>query len=296
MIKKAERLNEIDVHAAMEAMIEIGEKPTALNLLKALGRGSLTTITKFMNSFNKPDAGIVEDKFPCLGDVPKEINLAGELLIKRIWTDARAFANHEIESQRNALIQAETEATNKINEAMEFSEVQAKQIEEMEGLLDELRQIIAEKDESITALSTDVRNLTQALNKESRDKELALQSYESAKTALEKSDRYADELKAGIADGQKKYEESAESLRSLEKTNKSLDLQIGKQQIALDQQANNLEALRKELTHCKTECKEAGESAARLSGKLEVYEKLNIEAKQEKPKKPIKKSPMELNA
>lgn len=294
MIKKAERLNEIDVHAAMEAMIEVGEKPTALNLLKALGRGSLTTITKFMNSFNKPDNSITEDALPALAVVPKEISLAGELLVKRIWADARAFANHEIESQRTALIQAEAEATTRINEAMEFSEVQAKQIEEMEGLLDELRLIITEKDESIKALEVDVKNLTQALNKESKDKEIALHSNESTKIALNKSEKYVDELKTEIASDQKKYEALNESSKTLEKTNKSLELQIGKQQLALDQQANSLDVLKKELTHCKTECKETGEFAARLSGKLEVYERLSI-AEQDKPKKPAKKSP-ELNA
>ena len=51
----APRLTKKDVHAACAEIAELGEQPTALKLLQKLGRGSLTTITKFLNSWNSTE-------------------------------------------------------------------------------------------------------------------------------------------------------------------------------------------------------------------------------------------------
>jgi len=297
IIKKADRLTELDVHNAMDAMIAEGEKPTALNLLKVLGRGSLTTISKFMNSFNTSNDEKTTFSPPALIEIPRELNASGELLVKKIWSDARALANQEIESQRTALMQAEADAAAKIAEAMAFSEAQAVHIDELENLLDELRGIIAERDNAIAELSADVKNLTQALNDEKRAKDVALASEKATKESLAHANRLNDELRVSITENSKSAENKIEILKNaakeLDKVNRTLELQVGKQQIALDQQANTIETLKQELKDYKADCKAANELAARLKGRLDIYEqKLNeenepVKAKKTTPKKEI---------
>jgi len=282
MNTKANRLTEIDVHTAMEAMFNEGDKPTALKLLRVLDRGSLTTITKFMNSFSSNQEE-PEALPPALVEVPREIGATGDLLIKKIWADARTLANNEIESQRSALVKAEAEAKVRVNEAMEFSDVQAKQIEALENLLDELKSIITDKDKNIKELEADVKNLTQSLNQATKEKAVYDNECKNSKIIEERNKIEKEELKRMLDETQK-------SIKLFEKTNKSLELQIGRQQIALDQQANSLESLRNEVKNCKNECKEAGEYAARLSGKLEVYEK-NAESSQTKKRPGQTKKP-----
>lgn len=193
------RLTEADVHAAIESMLELGEKPTALNLLKALGRGSLSTISKYLSSFgNLQDGGRQEINLPAVIDMPSELKLTTEALAQKVWSSARALANHEIEGQLAALRHAESEADAKVEEALEFSETQAKQIEDLENLLDELRLMVTEKDANIKELEADVKNLTQALNQEVKDKELAQHEIESLKTSLAKTEKMADETKAEL--------------------------------------------------------------------------------------------------
>jgi len=286
--KKADRLTEQDVHNAIAEMLAAGEKPSALNLLKALGRGSLTTISKFMTSYyNLNDAGTNEVKLPALVDVPREISLSSELLVKKLWADARALANQEIDSQRAALMQTEAEAALKVTEAMEFSELQARRIEELENLVDELNESMKIRGEKIVKLEKANVDLANTCNVERRSREMT----ERDRTHLEKENqRLEQELNQERKEIDKqwlKIERQAETIKSLEKENKSLELNIGKQQIALDQQTNTLDALKKDLAEQRVESKKAGEYAAKLAGMLEVYQL------QEKAKKDlVNKSPL----
>ena len=53
LISKSPRLTEIEVHEAAQSLIDENQVVSSLSLLRILGRGSLTTITKHMSSFNK---------------------------------------------------------------------------------------------------------------------------------------------------------------------------------------------------------------------------------------------------
>jgi len=299
-LKKSGRLTEQDVHSAMKAMIAEGEKPSALNLLKVLGRGSLTTISKFMNSFNKNEDKAALNS-PALIDIPRELGLSAELLVKKIWLDARALANQEIETQRATLMQAEADAAAKVTEAMAFSEEQAAHIEELENLLEELRGIIAEKDISLLELTADVKNLTQALNEEKKAKALAVNQVENNNKIVKILEEEKEKLSINAVNDRKNTESTIEArdkiIKELEKNNKALELQIGKQQTALDHQTGNLDIIKKELAGYKNDCKIAEELAAKLAGKLEVYEQqMSLQINPGKPKKdklPRKKAVIE---
>jgi len=209
------------------------------------------------------------------------------LLVKKLWADARALANQEIDSQRAALMQTEAEAALKVTEAMEFSELQARRIEELENLVDELNESMKIRGEKIVKLEKANVDLANTCNVERRSREMT----ERDRTHLEKENqRLEQELNQERKEIDKqwlKIERQAETIKSLEKENKSLELNIGKQQIALDQQTNTLDALKKDLAEQRVESKKAGEYAAKLAGMLEVYQL------QEKAKKDlVNKSPL----
>jgi len=287
--KKADRLTEQDVHNAIVEMIAAGEKPSALNLLKALGRGSLTTISKFMNSYyNANDTGTGEVNLPALVDVPREIGLSSELLVKKLWADARALANQEIDSQRAALVQAEAEAALKVTEAMEFSEVQARRIEELENLVDELRTMLNDEKHEVGKLQETIKAMTLDGSHELRKRELAEHDVELLKEHINDYKKTIDTLTIKSEADIRSLKEKDRTIKELEKLNNALELNVGKQQLALDQQANNLDALKKDLAEQKAESKKAGEYAAKLAGMLEVYQRQEQTAKEQIKKKPTK--------
>jgi len=210
------RLTEADVHAAIASMIDAGEKPTALNLLKVLGRGSLSTISKYLSSFTTfQDGALSEINLPAIVDMPMELKQATESLAQKVWSSARALANHEIEGQLSALRHAESDAGAKVAEALEFSETQAKQIEDLETLLDELRLMVTEKDSGIKELEADVKNLTQSLNQEVKDKELAQHEVESLKISLAKTEKMADDAKVELVVCKTECQEARELVANL---------------------------------------------------------------------------------
>ena len=85
------RLTEEEVHAACAEIAAQGERPTALILLDKLGRGSLTTITKYLNSWNASDEAKVlgVESLPAIVELPPELTKDGEGLIKKIWAVAK---------------------------------------------------------------------------------------------------------------------------------------------------------------------------------------------------------------
>lgn len=128
------RLTEQDVHAACGEIAAQGERPTALKLLDELGRGSLTTITKYLNSWNATDEAqaIKAEELPTLVQLPEELSKDGEELLKKIWNIAKGIADSELDVQREALRQAEKDTQVRVEEAFAFSEAQAMKIERLE--------------------------------------------------------------------------------------------------------------------------------------------------------------------
>ncbi len=135
------RLIEEDVHNACTEIAAQGERPTALTLLEKLGRGSLTTISKYLNSWNSSDEAKIlgAELLPVVVELPTELTRDGEGLIKKIWAIAKGLADEELEIQREALKQAELNNQAKVAEAFKFSEAQALKNERLEDTLTALK-------------------------------------------------------------------------------------------------------------------------------------------------------------
>jgi len=127
-------LTKEEVHTACSEISAQGERPTSLTLLDKIGRGSLTTITKYLNTWNTSDEAkaLKIDLLPVIAQLPEELSKSGEDLVKKVWNVAKGIADKELDVQREALKQAESINQLKVEEAFKFSEAQAMKIEQME--------------------------------------------------------------------------------------------------------------------------------------------------------------------
>jgi len=135
------RLTEEEVHLACAEIAAQGERPTSLNLLEKIGRGSLTTITKYLNSWNiSDDAQAIEaESLPAVVQLPPELSKEGDDLLKKMWNVAKNITDNELDIQREALKQAEIANQSKVEEAFKFSEAQSMKIERLEEDLTTLK-------------------------------------------------------------------------------------------------------------------------------------------------------------
>ena len=257
------RLTEEEVHEACAEIAAQGERPTSLNLLDKLGRGSLTTITKYMNSWY--ESGIAQsleaDSLPAVVQLPQELTKDGEDLLKRLWNVAKGIADRELEVQREALRQAEKDTQARVEEAFAFSEAQAMKIERLE---EDFRTIRTQLEEEFAAhkkaevqLSNEEKNNV-ALSKDNERLRHEIDELRKQAAALEEAN------KAAHAEQQQLQAEHAEELKRKDSEIRALDIQAGKLQ-------SSLEALEKTSEDAKAEAKRKDDE---LSKRLAELEKL----------------------
>jgi chromosome segregation ATPase len=250
------RLTEKDVHAACIDIVAQGERPTAINLLEHLGRGSLTTISKYLNSWKATDQAqtIKAETLPAVVNLPSELAKDGEDLIKKVWHTAKTIADAELEIQREALKQAEAINQAQIDEAYKFSEDQEAKIEQLE--------------DALTALREDHAGLRQDLI-HTKDK---LNDAEKFNVGLSKDN---EQLTFSIADLKQKIAALTEEKQASQETLKQKDVELAKLSV-------HNEAITRELTEVKADLEEASKAAvearnlaSNLEGQLKVYQLLD---------------------
>lgn len=257
------RLTEAEVHEACAEIAAQGERPTALILLDRLGRGSLTTITKYLNSWYASDSAqsLEAETLPVVVNLPQELSKDGEDLLKKIWNVAKGIADKELEVQREALRQAEKDAQARVEEAFAFSEAQALKIDRLE---EDFRSIKAQLDEKHLAYLETQSLLAEADKANvglSKDKDQLAYEVETLKKQVAGLE---DANKAALADQQQLQKDHAAQLKEKDVEIRKLDIQVGKQQASLD-------ALEKAHADLKTEAKGR---ETELSKRLAEIEKL----------------------
>jgi len=235
------RLTEEQVHAACTEIAAHGERPTALKLLDQLGSGSLTTITKYLGTWNETNQAqtIKTETLPAVIKLPDDLAKSGEDLVKKVWNIAKVMADAELEVQRDALKQAEATTHAKVEEAYNFSDAQSIKIEQME--------------DALAAMKNDFNNMQRDFI-QIRDK---LNETEKLKIGVSKDNEHMaftiTELKQKIAD--------------LENLNNVLSGQVF--------EFNNLKLLHEsailELKEAREAAVVAGKLVSHLEGQLKVY-------------------------
>ena len=208
-----QRLTESNVHAACAEIVAQGERPTAIKLLENLGRGSLTTISKYLQSWHESEQAreIDADNLPASVILPDELTKAGNEALKKIWQIAKRLADADFEKQREISNKAEKELQVKLIDAFKFSEAQALKIETLEDRLTELNAIIEQRqkeNEQQTILlkqkDAEIRTLDMQVHKLQASLDLSARSTEEAKADLKATNEKLSETqkKASRLEGQ----------------------------------------------------------------------------------------------
>ncbi|MGZ8182298.1 MAG: DNA-binding protein [Methylobacter sp.] len=302
------RLTESEVHAACFEIAAQGERPTALTLLDKLGRGSLTTISKYLNSWNTTDEAKVlgAESLPAVVKLPPELTKDGEDLIKKIWAIAKGIADEELDIQRDALKQAELANQSKVEEAFKFSEAQSMKIDRLEDTLTELQEKLTEEQNNHAQAVVHLNEAEKAnvgLSKDNDRLQYELGELKKLVATLEEANKAAAQEKqklqqnhddlvkqkeAEIKSLDKELYKLQSSLEAIVKTNDQLNSELNRKTADLSDRAVELDRLNvrfesaaSELENAKYELKTANKAAldaeklvSNLEGQLKVYKSL----------------------
>jgi chromosome segregation ATPase len=260
-----QRLTEAEVHAACAEIATQGERPTALTLLGKLGRGSLTTITKFLNSWNASDEAqaIKADALPAIVRLPQELSKDGEDLLKKMWNIAKGIADEDLDIQREALKQAELANQAKVEEAFKFSEAQSMKIDRLEDTLAELQSKLAEEqnDHAKTVVHLNEAEKTNVgLTKDNEQLQNEIKDLKSRVAMLEDLNKTAAQENLEL---QKTHNVT---LKQKDVEIRSLDMQIHKLQTSLDSVVKSNDQLKSDIK----------DKASKLSNLTIELEKLGV--------------------
>ena len=309
----AARLIEEEVHIACAEIAAQGERPTSLNLLDKLGRGSLTTITKYLNSWNASDdaQAIDAESLPAVVQLPSELSKEGEDLLKKMWNVAKNITDNELEIQREALKQAEIANQSKVKEAFKFSEAQAMKIERLEEDFSSMKNQL---DTEFTAHKQTSNKLNEAekinvgLSKDNEQLKQEIIDFKNQVKELESLNKKADQEKQALQNSHTKEISSKETeIKSLDmqthKLQTSLDIsvtsndqlksdikskakELSSQTIELEKIGVRYETMTEELRVIKSDFKkvnkissDAEKQVAKLEGQLEVYQLMDEQKK-----------------
>ncbi|TRW98991.1 DNA-binding protein [Candidatus Methylobacter oryzae] len=294
-ISKAKRLTEEEVHEAAEALQENGVKVSSIEVYKFLGRGSLTTITNFLKTWKQENTDV--NTLPALIALPEALKKSTEQLLIKLWAESQELAEKEINSQREALRQAEAAALEKITEAQAFSDEQSRQIERLEAEIEQLKEdheqtfqswkaeIKKEQDWRQEAVVAENVSKSKLLDAEKRLDyvNLALLEQQKANKALTAENAA---LKAKLEASEKQLEKYKNELFKAEDRIIVLKEENRKDEVKIEVQENQINQLVTELKNQEEKTLEAAnenktlrEKAAKLEGELIAWKDIKPEAK-----------------
>lgn len=295
---KSPRLTEQEVHAAAQDLIDANESISSIALLKSLGRGSLTTITKYMGTFNQGEDLPIPTKLADFTELPESLSRSTKLLAIKIWAESQEIANNELENQRAVLNQSVKISAERLKEAEIFSDEQAKRIDEIERnyrheidlLKNELKQAnleLLDQSENFNKIAIDFevsKNECQLLKEQlsatnSRLEDAAKQSDAAVSEVKNNHQALVNEIKEELQESKNTAQLVKDDFSALQKRlesdNNRLDLQVSKQQISLDLLTTRL-AEEKHLREIdRNENKTLREKSSVLEGELNVWMKIN---------------------
>ncbi|NOR71464.1 MAG: hypothetical protein GQ532_17545 [Methylomarinum sp.] len=309
-INKAPRLTEKEVHEAAQNLIDSNESVSSLSLLKVLGRGSLTTITKYMSSFNKDKEEPENNVLSPFTEIPESLSRSTKLLAIKIWTESQEIANKELESQREVLQQAAKLSADRVKEAEVFSDEQAKRLEEIERTYG---QEIEDLSNNLNTVNTELSEKNSTLNNTVIELEVSKNEITLLKDALQDTKNQLNELKENRQsdltelrhDNQSKIEDLKTEIKDkqdellalktylgdektkLDAENNRLDLQVAKQQMSLDLISKRLEEEKYLRSADVKENKVLREKSALLEGELTAWKKIHLKESTDVKKKSL---------
>ena len=266
----SQRLTEAEVHTACAELAAQGERPTALTLLGKLGRGSLSTISKHLNSWrSSADAQALNaNTLPITVVLPQELEKIGDELLKKLWSLAKTLTDAELENQREALRQTELANQTKVEEAFAFSEAQTLKLERIEDESARLQVQLSQTQQALALSEQQQHELEKrniALSKDLEHSQHQIETLEQSITLLETTAQKAQ------AERHQLIEQHTRTLQLKDHALSERDLIVQKLTTTLDMTKTENHSLKEALETAKNHAQDAEKQLAHVEGQLEVY-------------------------
>ena len=167
-----------EIHAAADGLDAQGLRPTLNAIRKAVGRGSFTTISAAMSSWQPPQASVTTAQEP----VPDAVAERADSFTAQLWALAVAAAEERIAAQKEELAAERAELVATRDEAVALADA-----------------ITAELDEHRATSATQVEQLTEQLEQAATSLAAAQQAGEQYRDGAEQAKVTAAELTGKLA-------------------------------------------------------------------------------------------------
>lgn len=128
------KITQDDVFAAARDLVGAGEQPSTLAIHKVLGKGSYSTIQKYLKEWEDSEEALDArtENLPAIVDLPEQLEQDALLFVKKLWKAAQDIAEDAIQQERVALAQAQAQAEKAKQEAIDYADDLSGKVEDLE--------------------------------------------------------------------------------------------------------------------------------------------------------------------
>jgi len=177
-----------------------GKIPSVLNLHKALGRGSYSTIRKYLNEWeseNAPQEHMREQEAE--EDIPEALSQNADLFIRRLWVLARGHESTLLASKQTVMDEQRQAQKKEVEQIVDASNALVQRIDDLEEVLGESRRSYQTEHDLRMESDQQASLHAAALERSQADLELALQKLETLAEKYEKKIEEAAALHGTIS-------------------------------------------------------------------------------------------------
>ena len=264
-----DRIQQEEIFEAANDFAAQGEKPTTLKVHKKLGRGSYSTITKFLKIWEQSDTAqeIKAEQLPSEAPVPEELQDEALAYIKRAWFAAKNLADAQLDIERAALDAAKSEYQTELEQAINLADDAAEKLEITESENEQLSKNLTDADHNISEQKNVIAKLTDELSSVSADLNISVAENKN----LEKSNI---ELNADIKNAQSNLIVSQKNETELKAKIEQLNTDNLKQQNSNVQLSSDVKNLQSQLA-------KSEQDSTEQKAKIAVLENANLELQTE---------------
>jgi chromosome segregation ATPase len=211
-----------DVEEVIQGLLETGDRPTVLNIHAALGRGSYTTIGKYLKAWEESNQSRRGQSESGDQELPSVLASDAMAMFKRMWQQAVKAERLALEVERSELARREEQNELKIEGILNRAEQTYQQVEDLQAQLAETQGQL--KDQTETRIQL--------------EKELALKA-----AALEQSEKTVARQEQKIESLTSKHEAKLEEVTRLNSEVSRLNADIERATLAAEQEKRESERL-----------------------------------------------------
>nr|WP_321397289.1 DNA-binding protein [uncultured Desulfobacter sp.] len=253
------------VSKACNYLVRAGEEPSTLKVRKMLGKGSHSTIQKFIKAWKESEEGqaIHVENLPAVVDLPDEFKEGADLFVKQIFKlagDHHAAITEQIKQSCDKTIE---KSLKEVREAVDYVEVVDQENTDLKDTIEALNQekasLLGEKsdlEKEKTELSYQVKSLEEKMGQKENELSQAIKA--------------RDDLKAQIEDLEGRLNTTSKEIIGYKKEIDLLTTTNGKQVAALTAAQKEINDLSGDLKTCQKELAMAQDSAKKVAEKLDA--------------------------